>query len=96
MVIDAFVPKEELTKLEKRTVWDEDGSEEWRLLPRSEVRDPEEEARPVSHPSLLRPTSAFALKLASDLSNNDPRFRADNVRDDPSLQSPYPPPLYSP
>ena len=38
MVIDAFVPPAELTKLEKRAVWDEDGSEEWRLLPRSEVR----------------------------------------------------------
>ena len=28
LVIDAFVPPEELTKLEKRAVWDEDGSEE--------------------------------------------------------------------
>ena len=49
------------------------------LDPLLQVRDPEEERRPVSHPSLLRPTSAFALKLASDLGNNDPRFRGDNV-----------------
>ncbi|KAL1522454.1 hypothetical protein AB1Y20_017442 [Prymnesium parvum] len=79
MVIDAFVPAEELAKLEKRAVWDEDGSEEWRLLPRSEVNDPEEDARPRSHPGLIRPTSAFACEIASDLSNNNPRFRADNV-----------------
>eukprot|EP00326_Haptolina_ericina_P008995 CAMPEP_0181212754 /NCGR_PEP_ID=MMETSP1096-20121128/24526_1 /TAXON_ID=156174 ORGANISM="Chrysochromulina ericina, Strain CCMP281" /NCGR_SAMPLE_ID=MMETSP1096 /ASSEMBLY_ACC=CAM_ASM_000453 /LENGTH=285 /DNA_ID=CAMNT_0023304319 /DNA_START=1 /DNA_END=854 /DNA_ORIENTATION=- len=79
MVIDAFVPSEELAKLERRAVWDEDGSEEWRLLALSEVKDPEEEYRPVSQTSLLRPTSAFSLRLASDLSNNDPRFRADNV-----------------
>eukprot|EP00966_Prymnesium_polylepis_P068210 1585172-Prymnesium_polylepis.1 len=36
LVIDAFVPSEELVKLEKRAVWDEDQTEEWRLLPRTE------------------------------------------------------------
>ena len=44
-----------------------------------QVPDPEEDARPVSHSALIRPTSAFACELASDLSNNNPRFRADNV-----------------
>merc|ERR1719502_1255646 len=33
LVIESFVPPDDVSKLEMRAVWDEDGSEEWRLLP---------------------------------------------------------------
>ena len=79
LVIESFVPPEEVAKLERRAVWDEDGSEQWRLLPLSEGRRKEEEERPKSHESLLRPTSFLSREVAADLTNNEPRFRALNV-----------------
>ena len=79
MVIESFVPAEEVAKLERRAVWDEGGSEQWRLLPLSESRKEEDTARPKSHPSLLRPTSFLAREVAADLTNNEPRFRGINV-----------------
>jgi hypothetical protein len=78
LVIDSFVPPEEVSKLERRAAWDED-SEQWRLLPFSEGRDAEAERRPKSHPSLVRPTSFMARRMAADLTNNDPRYRSVNV-----------------
>ena len=79
MVIESFVPAEEVAKLERRAVWDEGGSEQWRLFPLSESRKEEDTARPKSHPSLLRPTSFLAREVAADLTNNEPRFRGINV-----------------
>jgi len=79
LVIESFVPPEEVAKLERRAVWDEDGSEQWRLLPLSEGRRTEEEVRPRSHPSLLRPTCVLSREMAADLTNNEPRFRSVNV-----------------
>lgn len=55
----------------RRTVWDEDGSEQWRLMPLSEGRNKEEEQRPKSHSSLLRPTSFLSREVAADLTNNE-------------------------
>jgi hypothetical protein len=68
-----------VAKLEKRAVWDDDGSEQWRLLPLSEARKKEEEVRPKSHPELLRPTSFLAREIAADLTNNEPRYRSINI-----------------
>jgi len=79
LVIDSFVPPEEVAKLEKRAVWDDDGSEQWRLRPLSELRDEDGLERPKSHADLLRPTSLLSRQMASDLTNNDPRHRALNV-----------------
>ena len=79
LVIESFVPPEEVAKLEKRAVWDDDGSEQWRLLPLSEARGPDAEARPKSHPSLPRPTSFLARSIAGDLTNNEPRYRSLNI-----------------
>jgi kinesin family protein 3/17 len=79
MVIDAFVPNEEVKKLEMRAVWDDSGTEQWRLKPLSEARDDAASQRPKSHPTLLRPTSFLSRKMAADLTNNDPRYRALNV-----------------
>lgn len=62
LVIDAFVPPEELSKLERRAVWDEDGSEEWRLLPRSEGEPCRRPNRPLFVTAL--PTSC-PLQLPS-------------------------------
>ena len=70
LVIESFVPPEEVAKLELRAVWDADGTEQWRLLPLSERRHKEEENRPKSHDSLLRPTSFLAREIAADLTNN--------------------------
>jgi len=79
LVIESFVPPEEVAKLERRAVWDEDGSEQWRLLPLSEGRRADEEVRPKSDVRLLRPTSFLAREVAADLTNNEPRFRGLNV-----------------
>jgi len=79
LVIESFVPPDEVAKLERRAVWDEDGSEQWRLLSLSEGRTKEEEERPKAHPTLLRPTSFLAREVAADLTNNEPRFRGINV-----------------
>ena len=80
LVIESFVPPEEVETLEARAVWGDDDSEEWRLLARADTRDPTANNRPVSHPKLLRPTSAFTRECAADPGNaNNPRFRADNV-----------------
>jgi len=79
LVIESFVPTEEVSKLEKRAVWDDDGSEQWRLQPLSETRNADASARPKSHPDLLRPTSFLSRQMAADLTNNDPRYRALNV-----------------
>jgi len=80
LVIESFVPPEEVETLEARAVWGDDDSEEWRLLARADTRDPTANNRPVSHPRLLRPTSAFTRECAADPGNaNNPRFRADNV-----------------
>ena len=79
LVIESFVPPEEVAKLEKRAVWDDDGSDQWRLLPLSEARGKDAEARPKSHPSLLRPTSFLAREIAADLTNNEPRYRSVNI-----------------
>ena len=80
LVIESFVPPEEVETLEARAVWGDDDSEEWRLLARADTRDPTANSRPVSHPQLLRPTSAFTRECAADPGNaNNPRFRADNV-----------------
>jgi len=74
------VPPEEVELLEGRAVWDDDGGEEWRLLPRSDTRDPVLNKRPVSHPALLRPMSMLTRERARDPQNaNNPRYRADNV-----------------
>ena len=80
LVIESFVPPEEVELLEGRAVWDDDGGEEWRLLPRSDTRDPVLNKRPVSHPALLRPMSMLTRERARDPQNaNNPRYRADNV-----------------
>ena len=73
-------PSGRVPAIQARAVWGEDDSEEWRLLPRADTRDPTTNCRPVSHPRLLRPTSAFTRECAADPANaNNPRFRADNV-----------------
>ena len=80
LVIESFVPPEEVETLEARAVWGDDDSEEWRLLAPADTRDPTANNRPVSHPRLLRPTSAFTRECAAEPGNaNNPRFRADNV-----------------
>ena len=61
-------------------MWGDDDAEEWRLLARADTRDPTANNRPVSHPKLLRPTSAFTRGVrGGPRQRNNPRFRADNV-----------------
>lgn len=82
LVIESFIPPDDVSKLEVRAVWDEDGSEEWRLLPLSHMKDAESDQRPISQPKLGRPTSMLARAHAAEGSGSTApreRFHADNV-----------------
>ena len=73
--------------IERRATCDESG--EWRamryeeMFPNSDpddMRRPEVDIRPVSHPRLRRPTSAFARKMAANPeTSSNPRWHGDNV-----------------
>mmetsp|Transcript_17939 Transcript_17939/g.53743 ORF Transcript_17939/g.53743 Transcript_17939/m.53743 type:complete len:766 (-) Transcript_17939:710-3007(-) len=80
MVIEAFVPPEEVQKVMRRAHWD-DEREVWVLERLSDVGKREAAAlvrRPVSAVGTRRPTSSFA-KMANAMGDMNPRFRGENI-----------------
>eukprot|EP00798_Chlamydomonas_sp_ICE-L_P012352 gene12352-15530_t len=82
MVIEAFIPTEEVQKVMRRAHWD-DEREVWVLERLSDImskRDPATSTmrRPVSASGTRRPTSDFA-KLASAMGDMNPRFKSENI-----------------
>eukprot|EP00201_Polytomella_parva_P015707 CAMPEP_0175058252 /NCGR_PEP_ID=MMETSP0052_2-20121109/11744_1 /TAXON_ID=51329 ORGANISM="Polytomella parva, Strain SAG 63-3" /NCGR_SAMPLE_ID=MMETSP0052_2 /ASSEMBLY_ACC=CAM_ASM_000194 /LENGTH=731 /DNA_ID=CAMNT_0016323611 /DNA_START=71 /DNA_END=2263 /DNA_ORIENTATION=+ len=82
MVIEAFIPPEEVQKVMKRAHWDED-REVWVLerlsdVGRRDVAVPGSSRRPVSASGQRRPTSDFA-KMASAMGDMNPRFKSENI-----------------
>ncbi|MEW5311561.1 MAG: hypothetical protein WDW38_003270 [Sanguina aurantia] len=81
MVIEAFIPPEEVQKVMKRAHWD-DEREVWVLERLSDLGKREVAAgnvkRPVSASGQRRPTSEFS-KLASAMGDMNPRFKSENI-----------------
>ncbi|KAG1658518.1 hypothetical protein FOA52_009861 [Chlamydomonas sp. UWO 241] len=81
MVIEAFIPPEEVQKVMRRAHWD-DEREVWVLERLSDVGKREaaatEKRRPVSAAGSRRPTSSFA-KIANAMGDMNPRFRGENI-----------------
>ena len=76
LLIDSFVPKEEVDKIERRAVWDED-EDEWAL---KEIRISKnvQGKRPSSAVGLKQPTSEYA-RIAQGLGDTNTRFKHDNI-----------------
>ncbi|KAG2498997.1 hypothetical protein HYH03_003183 [Edaphochlamys debaryana] len=81
MVIEAFVPPEEVQKVMKRAHWD-DEREVWVLERLSDIGKRETATganrRPVSASGQRRPTSDFA-KMANAMGDMNPRFKSENI-----------------
>jgi len=79
MVIEAFIPPEEVQKVMRRAHWD-DEREVWVLERLSDMsrRDTGTMRRPVSASGQRRPTSDFA-KLATAMGDMNPRFKSENI-----------------
>ncbi|PNH06269.1 Kinesin-II subunit [Tetrabaena socialis] len=81
MVIEAFIPPEEVQKVMKRAHWD-DEREVWVLERLSDIGKREtasgQSRRPVSASGQRRPTSDFA-KLANAMGDMNPRFKSENI-----------------
>ncbi|KAG2453560.1 hypothetical protein HYH02_001779 [Chlamydomonas schloesseri] len=81
MVIEAFIPPEEVQKVMKRAHWD-DEREVWVLERLSDIGKRESaqgaNRRPVSASGQRRPTSDFA-KLANAMGDMNPRFKSENI-----------------
>lgn len=79
LVIDLFVPMEEVHKVTSHAKWNED-REHWVLHRDSETKKKPVQAakRPVSASGLRRPTSDFT-KTANAIGDLNPRFRSENI-----------------
>eukprot|EP00762_Andalucia_godoyi_P002320 ANDGO_07594.mRNA.1 Kinesin-II 95 kDa subunit len=75
LIIDSFIPPEEVAKVERRAEWDEEHSE-WIVrkiqLAGNNVR------RPGSAVGAKRPTSEYA-RIAAQVDASNPRFRGENI-----------------
>lgn len=75
LIIDNFIPVEEVAKIEKRAEWDDERSE-WIVkkiqLSGNNVR------RPGSAVGAKRPTSEYA-RIAAQVDASNPRFRGENI-----------------
>eukprot|EP00191_Tetraselmis_sp_GSL018_P019273 CAMPEP_0177590532 /NCGR_PEP_ID=MMETSP0419_2-20121207/7465_1 /TAXON_ID=582737 /ORGANISM="Tetraselmis sp., Strain GSL018" /LENGTH=750 /DNA_ID=CAMNT_0019081115 /DNA_START=182 /DNA_END=2434 /DNA_ORIENTATION=- len=79
LVIEAFVPAEEVAKVQRRAKWDEE-REQWDLEPISAEgrREQASGRRPVSASNVRRPMSGFA-KMAQSVGDQNPRFKSENI-----------------
>ena len=78
LLIDNFVPSDEVTRIESRATWDEE-SDNW-LLPRLELAGNQiRPKRPMANPSSIRPESEYGRNRKKY--DNNPRYKADNIVD---------------
>lgn len=81
LVIDHFVPQDEASKIELRSVWSEE-IDDW-ILPNLHLSGNSlREKKPGSSLGLTRPTTEYA-RMAKNFGDPNPRFRGDNVLDLP-------------
>jgi kinesin family protein 3/17 len=77
MVIDSFIPVNEINKIELRAQWS-DEIDDW-ILPNFQLSGNElRKKKPSSALGLKRPMSEYA-RLARNLGDQNPRFRYDNI-----------------
>ncbi|KAI9145064.1 P-loop containing nucleoside triphosphate hydrolase protein [Paraphysoderma sedebokerense] len=69
-IIENFIPPEEVSKVEKRAVWDEN-IQEWQITPKRLQR-------PIACPGFKRPISLYAKRLIAS-GNTNPRYRPENI-----------------
>lgn len=79
LVIDLFVPMEEVQKVTNHAKWNED-REQWVLHRDCDARKKSVQVskRPISASGLRRPTSDFT-KTANAIGDLNPRFRSENI-----------------
>mmetsp|Transcript_30808 Transcript_30808/g.87134 ORF Transcript_30808/g.87134 Transcript_30808/m.87134 type:complete len:456 (-) Transcript_30808:81-1448(-) len=79
LVIEAFVPPDEVQKVQSRAQWD-DQKEQWVLERISDFtkREQATSKRPVSAANIRRPTTDFA-KMAQSCGDQNPRFKGENI-----------------
>jgi len=75
-VIQAFVPKEEADKVEKRAQWDEN-EDDWKLVPLKAGKQSQSK-RPQSAVGLKQPTSEYA-RIARGLGDTNTRYKHENI-----------------
>ena len=78
LVIDLFVPEEEVKKVTRDARWNAEAAT-WSMEPRADVKRSTKTAkRPVSASGLRRPTTEFT-KTANAMGDLNPRFRSENI-----------------
>eukprot|EP00793_Prasinoderma_coloniale_P000109 PRCOL_00005617-RA len=77
LVIDAFIPPEEVSKIMARAHWDED-SEQWLVQRIDHAGNVHRQRRPMSAANQRRPTSDYA-KVANAMGDFNPRYRSENI-----------------
>ena len=77
LVIDAFIPPEEVNKIMARAHWDED-SEQWLVQRIDHAGNVHRQRRPMSAANQRRPTSDYA-KVANAMGDFNPRYRSENI-----------------
>lgn len=77
LVVDAFIPPEEVNKIMSRAQWDEE-SEQWLVQRIDHAGNVLRQKRPISATSQRRPTSDYA-KAADAMGDFNPRYRSENI-----------------
>ncbi|KAI8801655.1 P-loop containing nucleoside triphosphate hydrolase protein [Cladochytrium replicatum] len=76
-LIENFIPREEREKIERRATYDEE-HDDWALAELTSLNLQNKVKRPVSTPTLKRPTSQYA-KRAMMMGDTNPRYRGENI-----------------
>eukprot|EP01137_Pigoraptor_chileana_P035052 Opistho-2@28502 len=77
IIIDNFIPPEEVVKIEKRAIFDEE-KDEWVLVTQAHVGHASKVKRPMSAVGHKRPVSEYA-RMASAMGDRNPRYKAENI-----------------
>ena len=79
MIIEDFIPSEELKKIEKVTQWSEEEND-WVIVHPAKARQvpKKDNRRPQSAVGLKRPTSEYS-RIAKGLGDLNPRYKFDNI-----------------
>ncbi|GAQ91439.1 Kinesin-like protein [Klebsormidium nitens] len=77
LIIESFVPPEEVNKIMRRAHWDED-HERWILEGVQYAGNNAKAKRPISAAGQRRPISDYA-RIAVAMGENNPRFKAENI-----------------
>eukprot|EP00735_Rhodelphis_limneticus_P011034 TRINITY_DN4082_c0_g1::TRINITY_DN4082_c0_g1_i1::g.11857::m.11857 TRINITY_DN4082_c0_g1::TRINITY_DN4082_c0_g1_i1::g.11857 ORF type:complete len:795 (+),score=255.95,sp/P46871/KRP95_STRPU/50.96/0.0,Kinesin/PF00225.18/3.6e-119,Kinesin/PF00225.18/3.8e+03,Kinesin/PF00225.18/3.3e+03,PIF1/PF05970.9/0.082,PIF1/PF05970.9/6.8e+03 TRINITY_DN4082_c0_g1_i1:33-2387(+) len=77
VILDHFVPADELLKIERRAQWN-DEAEEWLIARLHLAGNNLRSKRPVSNVHMRRPTTEYA-RYAAQMDSANPRFKQENI-----------------